>query len=329
MRLLRAESMRFWARALVRWGMVGGFVFAGLVVAGAWSTSQPLPDEVLDNYRADYDAAVADWEVNGEEFIADCKEQEAAEGELTDMPADFDCDNLGPPSWENWAYFATFEREGQSTAYLALLVVPLVTVMIGTTFAAAEHSSGAIGNWLTFEPRRARVFWSKVAAAALGTLPLAVVMSGGIGLGSWWAYDYHGALGNFDDAALRQLAEACARTALLAVGTAALGVALGTLLRHTALVTGVLVGWAVLIEGVAAAAFGDIKLWTVSTAMRAWVEGGTTVGHNVCETDGPAGVMCTWVQTSVSQTYGGLVLGGVILTVLVLSWLVFRRRDVA
>ena len=53
--------------------------------------------------------------------------------------------------------------------------------MIAASFIGAEYSSGSIANWLTFVPRRGRVFWSKLLtmigfAAVLGAFAAALVL---------------------------------------------------------------------------------------------------------------------------------------------------------
>ncbi|SDS33576.1 ABC-2 type transport system permease protein [Paraoerskovia marina] len=330
MRLLRAESMRFWARTLIRWAMVAGLVVAGLVVLGSWTTSTPPPDEVQASMQADFDASVKDWEDNGETYVADCLAAEKADAEELGEPLDYECDEMGPPVWADYAYFATFAGEGLSTVQLSLLLVALLTLGVGVTFVSAEHTSGAIGNWLTFEPRRSRVYWSKVVAAVLGVVPVTVVMVGLIAGGSLWAYDHHGALGRFDlDQDLRPYLEMWARSAALALGLAASGAALGSLLRHTAIVIGVVAGWAILVEAVAANVFDAIKPWTLVTSMNAWIQGGTAVYVTECDATDDSGMLCDWVEHPVSQTQGGLILTAVVVALVLVSWLVFRRRDVA
>ena len=43
------------------------------------------------------------------------------------------------------------------------------------SFIGAEYSSGSLGNWLTFVPRRDKVYAAKVAALAMGTAVLGVL----------------------------------------------------------------------------------------------------------------------------------------------------------
>ena len=50
-------------------------------------------------------------------------------------------------------------------------LLAFVAFLLGPSFVGAEFSSGSIGNWLTFEPRRLRVYGSKLIAAGAGMLP--------------------------------------------------------------------------------------------------------------------------------------------------------------
>ena len=43
----------------------------------------------------------------------------------------------------------------------------LAPLLLAGSFVSAEFSTGSIGNWLTFAPRRVRVYLSKVLAAGL------------------------------------------------------------------------------------------------------------------------------------------------------------------
>ena len=42
------------------------------------------------------------------------------------------------------------------------MLLALAALVLGAGFAASEFSTGSIGTWLTFEPRRLRVYGSKL-----------------------------------------------------------------------------------------------------------------------------------------------------------------------
>ena len=122
---------------------------------------------------------------------------------------------------------------------LSIYLVALTALMIAGSFIGAEYSSGSIANWLSFLPRRGRVFASKlvtiavfsalVSAAATGlALTAALVMAR--------AYDLP--VGRLS-AELGMLG----RGVLVAVALAVLGFCIGTIGRHTAAAIGVLLGY--------------------------------------------------------------------------------------
>lgn len=329
MKLLRAESMRFWSRALIRWGMVAGLFIAAFVVLGAWQASTPPPAAEVEMMRADFDDQVRDWEENGEAYVGDCKAAEAEDPQSSEPGGSWDCDDIGPPVWEEWSYYETFATSGMATAQYTLYLVVLLALAVGVTFTTAEHSSGALGNWLTFEPRRTRVYWSKVGAAVLGVTPIVLLMAGIIGAGSWWAYDYHGALGALEQGAAEDYVWACVRSAVLSLAVAAAGVALGTLLRHTAIVIGVVVAWMALVEGFAMNTIEVIKPWSILTSIQAWVWDGTMIYRSTCSASSGSGMTCEYFEQPITLLHGGLEIAAVVITLLVAAWLVFRRRDVS
>ena len=55
------------------------------------------------------------------------------------------------------------------------VLLALAALVLGAGFTASEFSTGSIGTWLTFEPRRLRVYGSKLLAAGAGVVPLAVL----------------------------------------------------------------------------------------------------------------------------------------------------------
>ena len=61
---------------------------------------------------------------------------------------------------------------------VALVVVGLL-VIVGSTFAGAEWTSGSLTNQLLFEPRRSRVWLAKAAAVTIGCGLIALVALGG------------------------------------------------------------------------------------------------------------------------------------------------------
>ncbi|MBD8080444.1 hypothetical protein [Cellulosimicrobium arenosum] len=193
----------------------------------------------------------------------------------------------------------------------------------------AEISTGAIGLWLTFEPRRQRVYWSKVAAAMLGVLPVVALAYAIMAGGAYGAFALNDRLGNVTGETWSELASVGGRLLVASAGTAAVGAALGVLLKHAAAALGFLVVWVGVLENVVGAAVPELQRWLVRTNVTAWTEGGTAFWINDCTPDETGGMVCESIERAVTQTQGGLFLLGVTVVASLLALVVFRRRDVS
>src|SRR5690606_27454964 len=102
--------------------------------------------------------------------------------------------------------------------------------------------TGAISTWLSFEPRRVRVYTSKLLAAALGVLPVVVLAVAVFIAGSTLVARHFDLAGTMTGADRQDIAWMGLRVVGLAAMAALVGAALGVLLRHTAAVLGLGVG---------------------------------------------------------------------------------------
>lgn len=325
MRLLSVELRRVGARRLVL-GAVLGAVLAGLfVLLSAWQATRPLSESDLAQAEAHYAEAMAYWEEFGEQDIALCEEERAEYREATGTEPEWTCDfeepelewfiSVAPPLEEAFApYLANFG--------MFLLVVALV---IGATFTAAELSTGAMSTWLTFEPRRVKVYISKVLAPALAVLPVALALLAVVGLGVWAIHAQAGLAGGMTAAHWGQAAGLGARIAALTVLAVLLSAALGVLLRHTAGVLGAVIGYVVL-EQFVAALFGRLQPYLVSVNVRGWFEDGTSYYIETCTTD-LTGTMCDFVEHTIGVAHSAVYLLALTAAVVVVSGAVFRVRD--
>jgi ABC-2 type transport system permease protein len=335
-RLLRTELYRWSGRTLL-WVLAAVTVaLAVLVPLNAWTESNPPSDQ---------DYAIAQEQLDSIEpmpqaDIDQCLEDQAAEREATGDPTlDFAC--VWEPTLEEFLpwrqYFDT--DAAPAVAGMAVALV-LVGVLMGASFVAAEFSTGSIGNWLTFAPRRGRVLTSKLAASALSYLPTALVATVILVGGTWLAYSLNDAMQNphqYDDgtgnppalATPESLALMGVRIVVVAVAMAVAGAALGFLLRHTAAVLGLALGWAVVVEGFLRNLVSGAPRYTLGLNLDAWVRGGTQYSTETCAYDAEVGgTSCEYVEHYVSQAHGAVVLGIVVVALVGLAALVFRRRDV-
>jgi ABC-2 type transport system permease protein len=200
-----------------------------------------------------------------------------------------------------------------------------LVLVIGATSTAAEFASRTMGTWLTFEPRRDRVYGSKVLAAGLGTVPVAVGYLALVVLGVSAIFRYHGIDDHISTSEWTQLGWAGVRSIALLSVVAAVGAAAGLLLRHTAAVLGAVLGYAVVLEMMLRAFRPDLEQYLLSRNVLAWVQDGHEWATWDCP---PTGGECTETMHQISLAHGATVIGIVAVVVLLASFLVFRRRDV-
>jgi ABC-2 type transport system permease protein len=329
--LVRVEGRRFRYRAAVRWLAVASLLAAAVTVLGAWvSTTPPSAQEIADT-QAFYEQQVADWEQHGEEQVADCREQEAAAQE-TDPGVDWGCDEMGPPSLEDLTGPAsTFAADAPQWAGLLSTFLLLLALASGVTFVTAEFGAGSIGTWLTFVPRRGRVYASKVLVAGTGAmLPAALALVVALG-GAYAAAAVHDAVGATTGDVWAGLGWQVLRTVVLAGAVGVVGAALGFALRGAAATLGVVVGWLLLVDGLLAGFVPALVRWTFRLNVAAWTQGTTTYWVEVpCDdvvSSGGGTVVCT-AEEQLTAVQAAPVLAGAVVLLVVLGGLVFRRRDI-
>ncbi len=334
-RLVLTELARFFSRALL-WGLAcGALALALLGPYSAWQASSPPSAQDIAFAQEQVDA----FEPMSPEDLETClaEEQKYFEDFPDEKPDDFVSGCTWEPTLADYLpYRHYFDSDALGVVTGIALPLALVALVMGASFVAAEFSTGSIGNWLTFAPRRGQVYASKLTAAALGTLPTALVALAVLVGGTWAAFAVNDAMhapANRGDgtSTVADLLQVGGRTAALVVGVALLGGALGFLLRHTAAVLGAIVGWVAVVEGYVAAMVPGLRPYLLNLNVDAWVNGGTTYWVDRCAPDPDQGnaMVCDSVTHVVSQTHGAVVLGVVGVVAVVVAWLVFRRRDVS
>ncbi|HEY0120084.1 MAG TPA: ABC transporter permease subunit [Cellulomonas sp.] len=334
--LALVELRRYAARAGIRWLVVAMILVVAMTAFGAYRSSRAPSQAQLDMAQQSYQQSLADWKLHGQEQIDSCQEAEQ-QAQATDPAADFRCESMAAPQpeqflpWrESFATGASGWLEQVSTFLL------LIALMVGATFVAAEFSTGSITTWLTFEPRRGRVFASKVAVAALATGAVVLVL-GALAVGAFWVVTaVNHFTGDTTGELWSELGDRVGRLAAAGAAAGAIGAALAFLVRHSAAVLGVVVGWLVVVDGILASQLAmtnpGIRGWMVQTNLVAWLEGGLKQdsGATICTADASGATACTGATALVvPMTHAGLLLAVVVAVVTALALLVFRRRDVA
>jgi ABC-2 type transport system permease protein len=329
-RLTRVELRRYLARDGVRWLVVGMVAIVLLTAFAAWRSSRPPTQAQLDQAQQQVVLAQADWARNGAQHLADCRANEL-QARQTDPYADFRCDSMEPTVKNFLPPQQTFAENAADWLSQVSTFVLLLALIVGATFVAAEFSTGAISTWLTFEPRRGRVFASKAVVAAVVTGVAALVVSVLAVAAFWGATAGNHAVGQVTARTVIDLGNQSGRIAAAAAGAALLGAALGFLTRHTAAVIAVVIGWFVAVDGIVASGLLHAPRWAVMTNLEAWLRAGTTYYLQGQCTPDPLGngFSCNTIQKSLSMASGGLTLVVLVAAVTALALVVFRSRDVA
>ena len=268
-----------------------------------------------------YSTAHSAWEGQHDQNVAECVQQgggSQADCESYDpepTPADY---AVEPPPFDQVAPFAV-----STMAYLSMLT----TFLVGASFIGAEYSSGSLANWLTFVPRRLRVFGSKAAAVVLGSAVLGAVL----------AFTTTGLLAfqvvTHGEHLVRagHVAAATGRVVPMAAVAGLVGFALALVTRHTVAALGIPLAYLIVRTVLAAfttdvdAALAWLPPYLPDLNLQAFLEHGTTYTQYRQSFDGND---YEEITKHVSFLHGSLYWVVVTALALVPTALVFRRRDV-
>ncbi len=177
MRLLAVELTRFRSRRAIALLALATLVVVAVLVAMAAYQTRPLTQE--DRANAAAQAALEGQKPERQTEVRACRADPQAY--LGPDATAADCaDAIVEPAESYYPRVAlalgkAVERRGVE---VALVVVGLL-VIVGSTFAGAEWTSGSMTNQLLFEPRRSRVWLAKAVAVTIGCGLIALVALGG------------------------------------------------------------------------------------------------------------------------------------------------------
>jgi ABC-2 type transport system permease protein len=200
-------------------------------------------------------------------------------------------------------------------------------LMLGVLALGSEYGWGTLRTVLVQRPGRLRVFAAKLVALGVGLVPFVLVVFAVGALSSYAIASSEGVEASWPS--LSEVVRALAAGWLILAVWAALGIALGVISRGTALAIGVGILYALVIEGLISSFADQVSLLEplVQFFLRAnaysLVEGlgASTTG---AATSGPGAFSGPYVGGEQAL----LVLVGYIAGFLLLSGLLFRRRDV-
>jgi ABC-2 type transport system permease protein len=311
-RLFGVEISRLRSRRIFK--ILAVVAFLGIAGAVALIARDALPPSAADRAGAERAA---------QQEMESCRNKEA-KAQDEDPGADFGCDQMTPDMYLGYTEFS-FRERAPSVLGGAAIALGLAAFLIGASYLGADISSRTLNTQLLFEPRRTRMFVTKVSGLSAGMAVFGIVGIGLVAAGLYGIAWRWGTLEKLTSGFWQSLGLAGLRGLAVVVGAAIGGMALAGLLRHTAAAIGVLAAYAVIGEFAVRSVFERSERWLFTSNLIAWVNDGfqTSIFH--CPRFGGE---CVEQKIQLSVTQGGLYVGGILLGAALLAWLAFRRRDV-
>ena len=187
----------------------------------------------------------------------------------------------------------------------------IVGWLVGASFIGSEWHSGTMTTLLTWEPRRTRVFASKLVACVVLVYLGAVVLEALLGAALLPAALFRGTTAGADSAWVVESAGILGRVGLACSLGATLGFGLAMVGRNTAASLGIGFGYLVVVENLIRGFRPQWAPWLLGDNMAAFVDGG----------DGT-------VIPGRSTVESGLTVAAYAAIAALAAWTSFRRRDV-
>lgn len=330
MRLVRVELRRITARRALSLAVLAAVVVALMALFGVHQLSVSLNQQRLGAQEMLEEAREWWAPASPEDYQSCVRDQARARQETHQGDIDFGCEQLRrPPVLQDFmpVYPSLAEQYRElMSSYLAYPFL-FLALALGATSVAAEFVHRTMGSWLTFVPRRVPVLASKITAAGLAGLPVAIVGLALVLLGVPALFRYHGIDDGVTGAEWVSLGWMALRIVGLTAAAAAFGAGLAFLVRHTAVVLGLMLGYGLLVEGILRGLYPSLTPWSLGANLEAFVRHGTTWTSwpLVCD---DVTVSCQPTTHEVSLTHGALVLGVLLALTLALALLRFLRSDV-
>jgi ABC-2 type transport system permease protein len=335
MRLFAAEWSRLFARRFTRVMFLIVVLLLGLIGAGIAASSHvpSASDQAKARVEADRQRAFV------VERRARCENPSAAQpGEepAPSPPPGLTCAETFDPSEISDASFlpATFSfgREAHDMVLIFGGLFALLAFAVGASFVGAEWASGSMMNLLIWRPRRILVLLTKLFTLLFGlAVTGALVAVAWIGA-AWLIGRYRGQVGTVTQGSLTSLGLDTARALALGLAMAAIGFALASLGRHTAMALGAAVAYMLVIEVglnivLRLTEVSKVERWFLSSYAIAWLEQKSEfVDFTPCRyAEGP----CEPLHWSIGMADSAVIFGVGATALVALAVIVMRRRDVA
>lgn len=321
MRLLLAELNRIRLRRM-SWITLAVVVLAlaGLTAIGINLMSPPSEAE-----RAQARAIVAEqltyWEQSREQELASCQQYQG----LSEQECLAQYESYKPTEEMFLSPAVDFDAAAGLVLNLTTYLIALAALFVAASVIGADLSTGAMANWLTFLPRRVPVFLSRLVAVVLAVGVVAAVLQGAVLLTlRLLAARYDSPLGD-----VGAVLATGARSLLVVVALAVVGFTVACLARHTIAALGVVLafGFVVIVKSILSGLESVQRMapWFPEINLQAILSDGYT--YVVTEQRPGQEGATTELTVGLGQALGywGILLAALV----VVSLLVFRRRDVA
>lgn len=319
MRLIGAEVNRLRSRRITLVGLLAIFLALAAFQLIVNAQLTPPSAEAVAANQAAFEESKKEWAANHEMWEKECTDSGMSPSQCA-IPAPTEQDYGLTP--------APFNTVVNDSLTVSTYLVALALFMLAGSFIGAEFSSGSLANWLSFIPQRWRVFTSKIVTiTAFGLLVCALAGALTIATAAVLVSIHGGDItdvGKLVNKALRGLAIGGILTVL--------GFCIGLITRHTAGAIGVLLGY-LFVWFVRAAVLGGLGWaarltpWTPEGNLAAVLNNGYTYFVPVEELT-PEGVNYNQIERVVSATHGVVYWSVVLVVVVTLALVIFRRRDV-
>ncbi|MVA75395.1 ABC transporter permease subunit [Auraticoccus sp. F435] len=323
MRLLRAELNRVRMRRIT-WltALALLLALAGLSLIG-WQLMQPPTSEQVAEGERYYQESLGYWEESREQIIAECVEFEGLSEE--ECAAQYE---LGRPTPDMYVPTpADFSQAAGIALTASSYLLGFGALLVAASSIGAETSTGALGSWLTFVPRRVPVYLAKLVAVVLWVLVAAAALQALL-------VTAHLLLARAVGAAVvgpQDVWATAARSLLVVLALTVVGFTVACLGRHTIAALGAVLGYGFLaVVRLALGGYGWVQQltpWLPEANLEAVLRDG--YDYYVTEQRTTAeGIEYVYHEAHLGLAHG-LAYWAVLLAVLVgVSLLVFRRRDV-
>jgi ABC-2 type transport system permease protein len=339
--LLRSEVLRARSRRSLLWLPLVALLAVLAVAALLWFTSGYVT-------AADLEAAKEQFRTEQMQYYEQCM----ADPGIPEADREFAC---WKPTEEDIAANAVWalDRDPFDTRDLTGLLNLaggfglLVALLLAATTGGADWGARTMGLLLSWEPRRTRVFAVRLAVVvSIGLAVAALLVLLALGLGAVIAaahgVDPDAAATLPDDLQPPDLSDGL-ELALRWLPLAALGAAgsfaMAMLTRSTGWAIGASIGFVAIVESVVQGVWAWGSQWLIQTNVIAWLQGGTTwlVDRRAAMQgsggygepglgDGEPSLAPGYIL--ISDTRALATLAGVVLVAALISWALFRRRDV-